>query len=397
MPNKSSFNNSPNKPKIIQKYNDSKIFRDVIDQLIEDKEFLNNYDQVVKKKEALEKNVENLEIKKSRLNSYGTEYLNIQKNLDEIAKLVNTFDSSKVKLLKDGEGDFFAKENMIEISKGIKILSDFYTEEEEKYIEHKRILDDKKNAISDLDKTYTDKETKLKESYTIQENNLIKDYEVKTDKQKSNYETIINNYEVRKERIERENHELEKKTHILKTDIKLREEIAWKWLYGVLIIVIVFAAIWLGVEIKAHFSDLLRYYYDGKPWYEILAFKITTIPFFVYIIYFMFSKIATPLIRSIYMWVEKREHLNEIVFIVNQMIEKSSIVYNYLDENENIDKNINDYRKELKIKLISDYFTNPSKQKEIETKEVRKVPMVSFLNFGVSIDKIKEIVEMMKK
>ena len=74
----------------------------------------------------------------------------------------------------------------------------------------------------------------------------------------------------------------------------------------------------------AHHSELFDLYKSGQPYYELIAWKLTFIPFGVWLCYLLLAYIVKPLVSSLFTWSEKQKDLGYMQTLVEAMNKKTA-------------------------------------------------------------------------
>jgi tetratricopeptide (TPR) repeat protein len=74
----------------------------------------------------------------------------------------------------------------------------------------------------------------------------------------------------------------------------------------------------------AHHSELFDLYKSGQPYYELIAWKLTFIPFGVWLCYLLLAYIVKPLVSSLFTWSEKQKDLGYMQTLVDAMDQKTA-------------------------------------------------------------------------
>jgi hypothetical protein len=228
-----------------------------------------------------------------------------------------TFENGEQKQTKIKQLKFNTKEDFVVLLDALQELNGYYEDTENK-------VTLKEVEVKKLDEEYKNKRAKLQVEFEEEQENLntvLQDEKInwaikKTDLEKQHKDTI-KGYE---DKIQH----LNKESIILHTEKHLRKITSWKVIYGAIILCFIcFAGLICWWDYKYLNSLSTLYDTKNKPFYELIAFKATFIPLTIWAIYTVANKVISPLIASIYKWVEKRESLNEITFLINNMNDKA--------------------------------------------------------------------------
>jgi tetratricopeptide (TPR) repeat protein len=77
-------------------------------------------------------------------------------------------------------------------------------------------------------------------------------------------------------------------------------------------------------KLYAHHSELFGLYKIGNPYYELIAWKLTFIPFGVWLCYLLLAYIVKPLVSSLFTWSEKQKDLGYMQTLVGAMNKKTA-------------------------------------------------------------------------
>jgi tetratricopeptide (TPR) repeat protein len=155
--------------------------------------------------------------------------------------------------------------------------------------------------------------------------NALKDFEeikklIHLDHELDNLFTEV--VEIQREKIKDELEKLEKQKQGFKKNNCLL------WAIQILYVCVVAGTgglIWfIFNKLYAHHEELFNLLKSGQPYYELIAWKLTFIPFGVWLCYLLLAYIVKPLVSSLFTWSEKQKDLGYMQTLVETMNKKTT-------------------------------------------------------------------------